>query len=277
MSLTDVRMRETAHRITLAHLEAHPSLEDLLPGLRTVTGQQVEALLKSLESHHAQVQGIQSNDRLSAMAKQEDTAKQEAMTRKNLAAILDQPGLEANVKRLEAEMINVIARTRKQYTTGRDPMELLLDRLDQQEARREARRIREEAKQAHQAKLEAAKRDGITLTDEERQFKDPIAALWLEACKTYDQDKENFISALEQTPLGVPFLDPETIAQGQEAIKQVVCSHLLPSHAAAQVRLEQSKAMAQIVEDALRTFPAQQEGHETLSDQERAAQQQATA
>ena len=182
MTLTDVRMRETAHRIALKHLQASPALEDLLPGLRAVTGQQIEALLKSLENHHAQVQGIKANDRLSAKAKQEDTAKQEAMARKNLAAILDQQGLESNVKRLEAEMVNVIAKARRQYTTGRDPMELLLDRLDQQEARREARRVREEARQAHQAKLESAQRDGTPLTDDERLFKDPVAALWLEAC-----------------------------------------------------------------------------------------------
>ena len=269
MTLTDVRMRETAHRITLAHLEAHPTMESLLPGLRTVTGQQIEALLKSLENHHAQVQGVMANDRLSAKAKQEDAAKQEALTRKNLASVLDQAGMEANVKRLEAEMINTIARTRKQYTAGKDQMEILLDRLDQQEARREARRVREEARQVHQAKMEAAQRDGVPLSDDEHQFKDPIAALWLEACKGYSTDRENFIAALERSPLGVPFLDPETIDRGLEAIKQTVCAHLTPSLAAAQVRLAQAQELARIAEEALQTFPAQQEERPFMSDQQR--------
>ena len=96
-------------------------------------------------------------------------------------------------------------------------------------------------------------------------------------CQNYTPEVESFIAALEQTPLGVPFLDQATIDQGRGLIKQTVCAHLTPSHAAAQVRLEQSKALAQIAEEALQTFPAQQEQLEPLSDQERAARQQVTA
>ncbi len=269
MSLTALQMKEAAHRIALALQATNPAITEALPALAELTGQTIEALEKALAGHHSKAVAIKASDRLTDRAKSEDLAALKDQTRRAIVQILNQDGLEANLQRIEAEATNQLARTRKQYTTGKDPAEALVARLDQQEARAEARRVREEAHQAHKAKLEAAKAAGVVLSDEEKEFQDPVKAQYLEACKTYSPEKEAFISALEAPPFGVSVLDPETIAQGKEAIKAVVCKDLLAAQASAQVRLGQAKELAQIAEQAMHRLPGQQEDRPFLSDQDR--------
>ena len=151
----------------------------------------------------------------------------------------------------------------------KDPAEALVARLDQQEARAEARRVRAEAKEAHKAKLEEARAAGVVLSDDEKTFKDPVKAQYLAACKTYSPEKEAFISALESPPYGVSVLPQEVIDQGRQAIKAVVCRDLLAAQASAQVRLAQAKALAQIAEQAMHHLPGQQEDRPLMTDQDR--------
>lgn len=274
MSLTTLRIQETARRVALHHLSTNPALEDSLEALEHLSDQVAEDIQKALTHHCREAEAIKQDDRLSAKARKDDLDTLESKTRASLGRILNRDALDANAQRLEAEMTNAIVRARKQYTTGRDPSELLLARLDQQEARAEARRERKEARELHQAKLAAARKHREPLTDEEATFIDPVSVKFLEACRSWDQSKEPYISALESPPFGVQVLTPEIIDQGREALKATVCKDLLEAKASLAVRIEQAQEMAAIVEDALRTLPAQQEERPFMSDQER---QQATA
>lgn len=274
MSLTALRAREAANRIALEHLHTNPAITEALPALAELTGQTIEALEKALAAHHSKAQAIKASDRLTDRAKAEDLAALKDQTRRAIVQILNQGGLEANLQRIEAEATNQLARTRKQYTTGKDPAEALVSRMDQAEARAEARRVRAEAKEEHNARLEAAKAAGVVLSDDEKTFQDPVAAQFLAACKTYSPEKEAFISALEAPPFGVSVLPQEVIDQGRQAIKQVVCRDLLAAQASAQVRLAQAKELARIAEQAMHHLPGQQEDRPLMTDQDR---QRATA
>lgn len=274
MSLTAVRIRETAHRVALRHLQANPALQDSIEALEHLSDQVADNVQKALEHHHREAQAIQQSDRLNDKAKKDDLDGLTGKTRATLARILGRDGLAANMTRIETEMVNSLVKARRQYTVGRDPGELLLARMDQQEARAEARREREEARQLHRAKLAAARKHREPLTDEEATFIDPVSVKFLEACRSWDQSKEPYISALESPPFGVQVLTPEIIDQGREALKAVVCRDLLEARSALAVRIDQAQEMAAIVEDALRTLPVKQEERPFMSDQER---QQATA
>ena len=127
MSLTELRLKEATDRIVFGLKTSHPTF---VPALQAIAQQQIEAVQKALKTHIDKAQVIKANDRYSDKAKQEDLADLQALTKKNLASIIDQSGLEANAKRIEAELVNQLVRTRKRYVTGRDPMEAMLDRLD---------------------------------------------------------------------------------------------------------------------------------------------------
>ena len=269
MSLTALQMKEAAHRVALALQATYPALKEALPALAELAQVQIEALSKALQEHGTKAQAIKASDRLTDRAKGEDLAALKDQTRRAIVQILNQDGLEANLQRIEAETTNQLARTRKQYTTGKDPAEALVSRMDQAEARAEARRVREEARQEHKARLEAAKAAGVVLSDAEKEFQDPVAAQFLEACKTYDQGKEAFISALESPPYGVSVLPQEVIDQGRDLIKGVVCKDLLAAQASAQVRLAQAKELARIAEQAMNHLPGQQEYRPLMTDQDR--------
>ena len=277
MTLTALQMKEACDRIAISAQASDPSIVEATPALQELVKVQIEQLSKALQAHGSQVIAIKANDRLSDKAKAQDMETLQAKTRRTLESILDRSGLAASMERTEAEMTNSLVRARKQFTLGKDPAEALVARLDQGEARAEARREREEARQLHRAKLAEARKNREVLSDEERQFIDPVATRFLEACKTYDQDKESFISAMERPPYGIAVLSQDVVDQGRDLIKTVVCRDLLEARAALAVRQDQAQELARIIEGELARLPgppAQPEPRPFMSDQER---QQATA
>ena len=274
MSLTAVRIKEASHCVALKHLATNPALQENLEALEHLSDQLGEDIQKALTHHRREAEAIKQDDRLSAKARKDDLDTLESKTRASLGRILGRDGLAANMTRIETEMVNSLVKARRQFTVGRDPGELLLARMDQQEARAEARRERKEARELHQAKLAAARKHREPLTDEEATFIDPVSVKFLEACRSWDQSKESYISALESPPFGIKVLPQEVVDQGRDMIKAVVCRDLLEARSALAVRIDQAQEMAAIVEDALRTLPVKQEERQFLSDQDR---RQATA
>ena len=123
---------------------------------------------------------------------------------------------------MQADLAGRVASTRKQNEAGDKALAL----HQQSEIRRYLSELRQEAKQQHERQLEAAQAEGRVLSDQERIFHDPVAALYVEACSTYTPDKEPFLGAVTGAPWPLTVLSAETIAQGEQLLQQAIAPDL---------------------------------------------------
>ena len=112
--------------------------------------------------------------------------------------------------------------TRKQNEAGDRTLAL----LQGTEIRRYLSELRQEAKQEHERRLVQAEKEGRVLSDQERTFHDPVAALYVEACATYTPGKEPFLAAVTGAPWPLTMLPAETIQQGEQLLQQCIAPDL---------------------------------------------------
>lgn len=112
--------------------------------------------------------------------------------------------------------------TRKQNEAGDKTIAL----LQGNEIRRYLSELKQEAKQEHERQLAQAEKEGRVLSDQERTFHDPVAALYVEACATYTSDKEPFLAAVTGAPWPLTMLPAETIQQGEQLLQQAIAPDL---------------------------------------------------
>ncbi|WP_457572831.1 hypothetical protein [Desulfolithobacter sp.] len=168
----------------------------------------------------AKVTAIKADKRLSEQGKRDDIAQ---ATEQALQAIERLTGSQEDFDRiiqdLEARRVNRVTQARQENT----PEDPLLAHLEEQEIRRYINELRKEEKQALLERITQAKEstdpDRKPITDQEREYRDPAAALLLEACQDYGPDKEPLIRALTNLPWPMLAVDPETAAQAQETLK----------------------------------------------------------
>ena len=133
-----------------------------------------------------------------------------------LASIDRASKLTSKLERMRADLVGRVKRTRDE-ARGKDKV---LDAIQQQEVRRYLSQVREEARQKHQQALEEAQQTGRILSDQERQYSDPVEALFLEGCSTYDPSKEAALSAIMDAQWPLQVLPPDIIEQGKALLHQ---------------------------------------------------------
>ena len=130
--------------------------------------------------------------------------------------------LSSKLVRMQADLQGRVYSTRKQNEIGDKTIAL----LQGNEIRRYLQALRQEAKQQHERQLAQAGKEGRALSDQERIFHDPVAALYLEACGTYSPDKEPFLAAVTGAPWPLTMLPAETIQQGEQLLQQAIAPDL---------------------------------------------------
>ena len=130
--------------------------------------------------------------------------------------------LSSKLERMQADLTGRVASTRKQNEAGDKTLAL----LQGNEIRRYLSELRQEAKQEHERRLVQAEKEGRVLSDQERTFHDPVAALYVEACATYTPGKEPFLAAVTGAPWPLTVLPAETIQQGEQLLQQAIAPDL---------------------------------------------------
>ena len=139
-----------------------------------------------------------------------------------LAGIDRSAKLSSLLERMTKDLQGRVYSTRKQN----EAVDKTIALLQGNEIRRYLQALRQEAKQQHERQLAQAEKEGRVLSDQERTFHDPVAALYLEACATYAPDKEPFLAAVTGAPWPLAMLPAETIQQGEQLLQQAIAPDL---------------------------------------------------
>ena len=115
--------------------------------------------------------------------------------------------LKTKITTMKADLAQRAKKQREQNRkTGDDPV---ISFLKAQEVRRLLLDARDQARRDHDMMLAQAKATGKVLSDQQKQFQDPIAALYTEAVDAYARDKEILLASIQEAPL--PLLTDEII------------------------------------------------------------------
>ena len=201
----NVRIRSNGEESNLTELHAHAL---------TVEGH----LLQYLD----EVKATRQDSFLSEAGKLKRIAELKEGVVAKLAGIDRSAKLSSKLERMQADLQGRVYSTRKQNEAGDKALAL----HQQSEIRRYLSELKQEAKQEHERQLEAAQAEGRVLSDQERTFHDPVAALYVEACATYTPDKEPFLGAVTGAPWPLTMLPAETIAQGEQLLQQCIAPDL---------------------------------------------------
>ena len=200
---------EKANRVRLRHgIESSAPLDELKAHLQSVEG----ILLKLIDEAKA----VRVDVRLTEQGKQERLAELRDDAVGKLANIDRASKLTSKLERMQSDLVGRVKRTRDE-AKGKDKV---LDAIQQQEVRRYLSQVREEAKERHDKLMNEARETGRILSDQERTYTDPVEALFLEGCSTYDPSKEAALSAIMNAPWPLQVLPDDVIEQGKALLHQ---------------------------------------------------------
>lgn len=201
----NVRLRNNGGESNLTELHAHAL---------TVEGHLLQFL--------GEAKATRQDSFLSEAGKLKRIAELKESVVAKLAGIDRASKLTSKLERMQADLAGRVASTRKQNEAGDKTIAL----LQGNEIRRYLRVLQQEAKQQHERQLAQAEKAGRVLSDQERSYADPVAALYVEACSTYTPDKESFLSAVTGAPWPLTVLPAETIQQGEQLLQQCIAPDL---------------------------------------------------
>ena len=145
--------------------------------------------------------------------------------------------LRSEIELAEAKTINKLAVIQQRNLVA-DPMTKLLDQMRQQEARSLLLQYREQAKAQHKERLKTLPGP---LTDEERQFKDPIRARYLEATANEGEQHDVIRRAIEGSI--VPMVDMETLNEGAALYRNRIAKDELAEQQRLTVKAEMAREL----------------------------------
>ena len=200
---------EKANRVRIKHgIESTAPIDELKAHLQSVEGILLalidEAKATRLNGHLTEA-GIKA--RLAEL-------REDAVGK--LASIDRASKLTSKLERMQADLVGRVKRTRDEAKQK----DKVLDAGQQQEIRRYLSQVREEARRKHQQALEEAQQTGRILSDQERAYADPAAALFLAGCSAYAPDKEVALSSVMDAQWPLQVLPPEVIEQGVALLHQ---------------------------------------------------------
>lgn len=215
--------------------------------------QQLEGILAQ---HVAQAQKVKADKYLNQLginAKLQELAEKAL---KQIDAIDPSREYEKAAADLEISIINRVAGKR---ITARDGIKNLDER--QFQMLNYLQKLTEQAGEQHREKL-AKHKD--PLSDQERQFVDPVERFYLEATGAYSADKELFLSVVENAPWPIQLVPGAILEQGKEQLRQSIASDLLDHKRAAQAKLQMADLVVRqatdIARNPLNHAPIQTEG-----------------
>jgi len=175
----------------------------------------------------AKVNDIEGNPSLTAHGKQGELKLAQGVVRGQLAVLDPRGQLRTEQARVDGEIVNAVVRAKGFTKSGErlgssDPIVILTETIQAQEIRQFFAQHRKDGREAHQKRMEQARKQSIFLDDEERIFEDPLEKSFLAACKDFTPEAKAFINAIERTPYGVKMLDDSIIEHGNELLKQSV-------------------------------------------------------
>lgn len=186
-----------------------------------------------LTAYAVKVKAINNDRDLSDEGKQKrlDRAMGEVTTQ--LAKLDETTSLEEGCKNAEAVVFNTVKKEMDKHL----PQDSTLDYYQQQEVRAFLIRNREEARQAHEAMLTQAEREGRPLADQMKAFYDPTEGLFLQACQEYGKDTALLHRAIVDAPWPISILPSESLQKGRKILEK----RLAPDQSNTSPRQEQER------------------------------------
>lgn len=200
--------------------------------LDAITLEDAQAIQTPLVNLLKEVAAINTDPELSAKGKEARIAKAQQVAIDKISKIDKRPTLEKGVETLEAHSINDVAQERMKN----QPKDTNLDYLQTSEMRSYLRQFRESEKAKHEAMIQAHEDEGTFLPDQMKHFSDPVERLFLQACKTYDETKEQLIRAVTEAPFPIEMLPQEIIEKGKVALQQSIAPERVENLESARVR-----------------------------------------
>lgn len=227
-----------------------------------------------LKSAHREALAIDQDTDLAQQGRQKRLANLTERTVRSIEALDPSPSIQAGHEAALANITNTVKNTRAKCR----PEEKTLAFFQQMEIRTLFLRHRDEEKAKHEQRIATAKEP---LSDQQRLFQDPIAAIFLDACKGYDPatgKQEAILSAVENSP--IPLIDPATLGIGHAILERTLAKEHVEAKEAALVKLamvdELHRGALDVARNLLRHKPM--EGQRMpLSDQERHSMNEAAA
>ena len=206
---------EKANRVRIKHgIESSAPIDELKAHL-----QSVEGILLALVD---EAKATRLNNHLTEAGVKARIGELKEGIVARLAGLDRSAKLSSKLENMTKDLQGRVYSTRKQN----EAVDKTIALLQGNEIRRYLQALRQEAKQEHERQLEAAQAEGRVLSDQERTFHDPVAALYVEACSTYTPDKEPFLAAVTGAPWPLQVLPAETIQQGEQLLQQAIAPDL---------------------------------------------------
>ena len=202
---------ERANRVRLRHgIESSAPIDELKAHLQSAE----DILLKLIDEAKA----VRVDVRLTEQGKQERLAELRDDAVGKLANIDRASKLTSKLETMQADLVGRVKRTRDEAKQK----DATLAAFQQGEIRRYLETIRQEAKEQHDKLMDEARETGRVLSDQERAYADPAAALFLAGCSTYDPSKEAALSAIMDAQWPLQVLPDDVIEQGKALLHQCI-------------------------------------------------------
>lgn len=201
----------------------------------------------------AKAAAINANENLTVKGKAAELRLAQGMAKGDLHVLDDRIKLAAELTRLQAETINAVVKAKGRTISGEplgssDPIVRLNATLQAQEIRAHWKQARQDAREEHINMLAQAEKEGILLSDQQKAFRDPLAAAYLAACETFTPQARSFIDAIENAPWSLRLLDDDVLVQGEELLKRAVAGDFIR---AAEANAAESTAIEHLLEAAV--------------------------
>jgi len=246
--------------------------------VRNRNTQKAHEIENALLSFKEKALAIKANPGLNAVGIKAELDILRGITNGQLAIMDNRPHLARKIQEADAVVINRTCQARGRSIKGEllrdlDPLEVLTVTLKTQEIRTFFNQSRLESKQAHADMLEKSKQTRTLLSDQERTWRDPLAQVYLEACRTFTEDKAVLIEAVEFPPYGVAMLNDNVLKAGNELLRMSVApqqSEMIIALSAEAAAIDHLYEAATDILNSPESHEPVSEQYEPVSDQDRA-------